>query len=137
MVKVNTDLTARNVEVTARVTAMAAHEDSVFVAIGTEKELATKGIVRREGGTRLFFGRGKTLVPGRRLDPAVFHAMSKEHDLSIPLPNADKYYRVVSRQSLEYAEPTNPKNALVKGTLKITNPDSFWAPSRFLILVQK
>jgi hypothetical protein len=109
----------------------------VFVAVGTEKELAARGIVRREGGTRLLFGKGKTLVPARHLDPAAFHVMSKEHDLAISLPNADKFYRVVSRQSLEFADPANTKNALVKGSLKIANPDSFWAQSRFLILVQK
>ncbi len=116
---------------------MAAHEDSVFVAIGTEKELAAKGIVRREGGTLLLFGRGKTLVPGRTLDPSVFEVMSKSKDLTIALPRTDKDYRIVSRQSLEFTDVAKPKDAMVRGSLNITDPAKFWAPSRFLILVQR
>ena len=48
-----------NAVLTARNHALNAHEDSVFVAIGTEKELTAKGVIRREGGTLLAFGRGK------------------------------------------------------------------------------
>ncbi len=122
---------------TAQNTAMAAHEDSVFVAIGTEKELTEKGVIRREGGTLLFFGRGKTIVPARSLDLADFQVISKSRDVTIQLPSADKEYRLVSRQSLEFTNATNPKEPMVKGHLNVTDPDKFWAPSKFLILVQR
>lgn len=126
-----------NVALTARNNAMAAREDSVFVAIGTEKELAAKGVIRREGGTFLAFGRGKTIVPARTLELDDFQVMSKSRDLTIQLPKSDKEYRVVSRQNLEYVASVNPKAPLVKGELNVTDPEKFWAPSKFLILVQR
>ena len=115
----------------------AAREDSVFVVIGNERELTEKGLVRREGGTLLMFGRGKTLVPGRTLDPAQFTVLSKARDKQIMLPRADKEYRIVSRQALEFTDLARPRDAIVKGTLTITDTERFWAPSKFLILVEK
>lgn len=137
MGRANVVLAARNDTAMSRIAAMAAFEDSVYVAIGTEKELAAQGVVRREGGTLLMFGRGKTLVPGRSPAPGSFRALSKTRDLSIALPNADKDYRVISRQGLEYTDAAKPKDAIVRGTLTITDPMKFWAPSKYLILVQK
>ncbi|NUQ11817.1 MAG: hypothetical protein HUU26_05725 [Gemmatimonadaceae bacterium] len=116
---------------------MAAREDSVFVAIGTERELTEKGLVRREGGTLLMFGRGKTMVPGRALDPSQFTVLSKARDRKIMLPRSDKDYRIVSRQALEFTDLEKPRDAIVRGTLTITDAEKFWAPSKFLILVEK
>jgi hypothetical protein len=130
VVKVNTALTVRNTE-------MAAREDSVFVAIGSKKDLLAKGIVRQEGGTKLFFGRGKTLVPARDIQPQQFQLMSKSRDLMIPLPRRDKAYRIVSRHSLHYADPQDPRDASVYGTLKITDATAFWSSSKYLILVER
>ena len=126
-----------NVALIAKNNAMSAHEDSVFVAIGTEKELTEKGVIRREGGTMLLFGRGKTIVPARTLELEDFQVMSKSRDLTIALPQADKEYRVVSRQNLEFTDSVNRKNTMVKGSLNVTDPEKFWAPSKFLILVEK
>lgn len=135
--QVNVALAARNDSVTARNVAMAAHEDSVFVAVGTEKELVERGIIRKEGGTAFFFGRGKTIVPARSLDMSSFQVISKSKDLEIPLPRADKEYKLVSRQSLAYTDTQGEKDAMVRGSLKITDPSKFWAASRYLILVQR
>jgi hypothetical protein len=126
-----------NVALTAKNSAMAAQEDSVFVAIGTEKELTAKGVIRREGGTLLAFGRGKTIVPARTFEIEDFQVMSKSRDLTIELPQTDKEYRVVSRQNLEYTDSVNRNDTMVKGALHVTDPDKFWAPSKFLILVQR
>jgi hypothetical protein len=126
-----------NAVLTARNHAMVAHEDSVFVVIGTEKELTAKGVIRREGGTLLAFGRGKTIVPARAFENEDFQVISKSKDLTIPLPEADKEYRIVSRQNLEYTDSVNKKESMVKGELKVTDPDKFWAPSKYLILVRR
>jgi hypothetical protein len=126
-----------NVVLASRNTAWAARDDSVFVAIGTEKELTQKGVIRREGGTLLAFGRGKTIVPARTFEMGDFQVMSKSKDLSIELPEADKEYRVVSRQNLEFTDSVNPTTSMVKGTLRVTDPEKFWAPSKYLILVRR
>ena len=133
----NVVLVARNDTMTKRNLALSAHEDSVFVAIGTEGDLIERGIVRKEGGNKLLFGIGKTLVPARTLDPSLFKVMSKAHDLSIPLPSPDKAYRVVSRQALAYTNLPNPRDPTVRGELTITDPGAFWAQSKYLILVQR
>ena len=96
----------------------AARENSVFVVIGTERELSQKGR-QREGGTLLMFGRGKTIVPGRTLDPSHFTVLSKSRDKQIMLPRADKEYRIVSRQALEFTDRPNRVTLFVKGTLTI------------------
>lgn len=117
--------------------AMAAREDSVFVAIGTEKELAAKGIVRREGGTLWFFGRGKAMVPGRSPDMTAFRVLSKQGDHTITLPQADKEYTLVSRHDLAHTDAAGAKGGRIKGALRITDAERFWAPSKYLILVQR
>ena len=135
--KANVILVARGDSMTVVNRAMAAREDSVFVAIGTEQELAAKGIVRREGGTLWFFGRGKTMVPGRSPTISAFQVLSKQRDLSIALPKADKEYSVVSRHDLAFTNASGAKGARFKGALQITDAERFWAPSKYLILVQR
>jgi len=126
-----------NAVLTARNHALNAHEDSVFVAIGTEKELTAKGVIRRVGGTLLAFGRGKTIVPARTFELEDFQVLSKSNDRTIVLPDTAREYRVVSRQNLDYTDSVNPNQTLVKGSLNVTDPDKFWAPSKYLILVRR
>jgi len=135
--RANVVLSARNDSVVAVNRAMAAHEDSVYVAMGTEKELRDQGIVRREGGSWILLGRGKTLVPGRALDAATFRVLSKERDRTITLPVSDRDYLVVSRHNLSYTDAPNAAKMRVRGTIHISDPERFWAASRFLILVQR
>jgi hypothetical protein len=137
VVRANVALATQRDSVVMVANTMAAREDSVFVVIGNERELTEQGLVRREGGTLLMFGRGKTMVPGRSLDPAKFTLLSKGRDLQIMLPNPEREYRIISRQNLEFTDLVKPTDAIVRGTLTITDPERFWAPSRYLILVQK
>jgi len=137
VVRANIVLVSQRDSVIIVANTFAAREDSVFVVIGNEKELAQKGLVRREGGTLLMFGRGKTMVPGRTLDPSHFTVLSKHRDRQIMLPRADKDYRIISRQALEFTDLAKPRDAIVRGTLTITDSERFWGPSKFLILVEK
>lgn len=108
-----------------------------YYVIGTEKELMDKGLIVKEGGTRLIFVRaGRTLVPSRVLNPTAFTAIDQRENKVIPVPDASRRYRIVSRQSLDDADVTWRDATSFKGNLKITKPDEFWAPSRFLILVK-
>jgi len=130
-------LTGANTVLIARTTEMTAREDSVFVAIGSEKDLIKRGVIKKEGGTKLMFGRGKTIVAARHLEPAQFQTISKLKDLSIELPNPNKTYRIVTRQDMHFAEPMDPKKGMVKGSLKISDPNAFWGGSKYLILVEQ
>ena len=112
------------------------HYQAYFV-VGTEKELMDKGIVMKEGGANLLVARpGRTLVPARVLDATAFTALDQREMRMIAVPDTTKRYRIVSRQSLDAADVAWRDERSFRGNLKITNPDEFWAPSRFLILVQ-
>ena len=130
-------LSTANTVLIARTTEMSAREDSVFVAVGSEKDLIKRGLIRKEGGTKLMFGRGKTIVAARHLEPAQFQTISKNKDLTISLPDPNKTYRIVTRQDMHYAEPQDPKQGKVKGSLKISDPNAFWGGSKYLILVEQ
>ena len=130
-------LSTANTVLIARTTEMSAREDSVFVAIGSEKELIKRGLIKKEGGTKLMFGRGKTIVAARHLEPAQFQTISKNKDLTISLPDPNKTYRIVTRQDMHFAEPQDPKKGMVKGSLKISDPNAFWGGSKYLILVEQ
>jgi hypothetical protein len=130
-------LTGANTVLIARTTEMTAREDSVFVAIGSEKDLIKRGVIKKEGGTKLMFGRGKTIVAARHLEPAQFQTISKLKDLNISLPDPNKTYRIVTRQDMHFAEPMDPKKGMVKGSLKISDPNAFWGGSKYLILVEQ
>lgn len=137
MQRENVVLVARVDTMTQRNSALVAREDTAFVVIGTEKELVDRGIVRKEGGTKLLFGRGKTLVPARTFDPAGFRVVSKGRDTSIEFPRADKTYQLVSRHNLQFTNQAAIRDARVRGGLQITNPAAFWAPSKYLIFVER
>jgi hypothetical protein len=130
-------LTSANTVLIAKNNEMTAHEDSVFVAIGSEKDLINRGLIKKEGGAKLMFGHGKTIVAARHLEPAQFQTISKLKDLTINLPDANKSYKLVTRQDLHFAEPQDPKKSLVKGALKISDPNAFWGGSKYLILVEQ
>lgn len=109
-----------------------------YYVIGTEKELIDKGLVLKEGGANLLIARpGQTLVPARVLNPDVFTSIDQRETTTIQVPDTTRRYRVISRQSLDAAEVAAREGTNFKGPLKITKPEEFWAPSRFLILLKQ
>ena len=106
-----------------------------YYVIGTEKELRDKGVAVREGGANLIVARpGRTLVPAHVLNPAAFTSIDQRQTTVITVPDSTKRYRVISGQNLDAAEVQARDGQSFTGNLKITNPDEFWAGSRFLIL---
>lgn len=109
-----------------------------WVAVGPEDSLVARGVVVREGGTNLLFTRlGGTLQPARGLPRDAFVQLDLRRATVIPLPDPDARYEVVSRHSLEFTDPAQRDGAGVRGVLRITDPDRFWAASRWLILVRR
>lgn len=116
------------------VTDLTRYKNTVYYIAGTEEELIEKGVVVKEGSKFLFFG-GKQLHPARALDSSNFTAIDKTMETTIPLP-ANHKYKLVSRQDVNSADSTTFKDGKVEGELRIQEPESFWAPSKYLILVQ-
>jgi regulator of replication initiation timing len=123
------------------VSQMTVRENKAFYVIGTKKDLIQQGLVEEKGGSRgllLIVKRGKTLTPGTSLDDGLFTAIDRREVTSISLPKPDKEYQIVSAQDPALVEVAQRKGAVIKGaSLKITDPSKFWAPSRYLIIVER
>lgn len=136
----NARLATDKAQLTTQVTDLTTFANRVYYIIGTKKELIAKGVATEAGGSR-FLGvgwrSGKTLVPGHDLAESAFTELSKPTDVEIALPKADKKYAIVSPQNLKFVEPQPAKDGTFRGTIKIVNPDAFWAPSKYLIVVEK
>jgi hypothetical protein len=118
-------------------TARAMYSKAYYV-IGSEDELVEKGIVVREGGANLLIVRpGRTLQPARQLDRDIFTAIDAREVREISVPDTTRRYTVVSRQNLDNAVVAERDRASFRGHLKIANVEQFWAPSRFLIIVER
>lgn len=117
---------------------LGANHYRAYYVIGTEDELLEKGIIQREGGANLLFVRlGRTLQPSRLLDPSQFTAIDQRDVREIPLPDSSRRYQIVSRQSLDAAQVAERDRATWRGSLHIADANKFWAPSRYLIIVQR
>jgi len=66
---------------------------TVYVAIGTQKELAAQGVIASRGG---FLGLGKTVQPTGLVSAAVYTPLDTDHERVVPLPAAKA--RAVSAQ---------------------------------------
>jgi hypothetical protein len=131
----NESLTTRTVALTDTVTELTHYKNTVYYVAGTEEELIKKGVVVKEGSKFLFFG-GKQLHPARNLDSSAFTPLDKTQALTIDLPENHEY-KLVSRQDLAAADSSSLKDGkVVVGQLRISEPETFWAPSKYLILVQ-
>jgi myosin heavy subunit len=124
-----------NMALTDTVANLTSYKNTVYYAVGTADELKKKGIVTKEGSKFLVFG-GSRLEPARNLDPAAFTPIDKTRQTSIPLPRSDKSYKIVSRQSPSFLGSNVSKDGKVKGSVEIGQPEEFWSPSKYLILVQ-
>lgn len=113
----------------------------VHYVVGSREELLRRGIVTEEGGARVLFllwRRGETLVPARNPDPTQFTSIDKREVREIVLPRPGARYRVVSRHDPTHLEAALMEDGTVSGEfLRIADPDRFWEPSPFLILVER
>lgn len=122
----------------ASLATLEAQHNKAFYVIGREDDLIKRGVVVREGGANLLFAHpGRTLQMSRTVDPDVFTAVDQRGTHMIAMPDSAHRYRVVSRQSLDYAAVDGRDNDSFTGNLKISEPAKFWGPSRFLVIVEQ
>jgi hypothetical protein len=133
-----TTLTQEKTVLQDTVSALTTRENTVYYVVGTKKDLIQKGIIKEVGGTRflLVTRTGETLQPAENLDPSAFTAIDRRQTAEIPLPKADKQYKLVTNQNLTYANVPAEAKGKVRGSLQISNPEHFWTNSKFLILVE-
>jgi hypothetical protein len=128
------ELTAEKTQLEETVSVMTTEANKVYYVIGTSKELAEKGIITKRGG---FLGFGETYTPSPTLSESDFTLMDRMRDSVITFPNTAKAYRLLSLQDTRGLEVQPDKDNQIRTGLKIAQPEMFWAPSRFLILVER
>jgi hypothetical protein len=133
-------LATANESLTETVTGLRERENTVFWIAGTRAQLLELGVIVEEGkrGRVLGIGPKRTPVPvvAGTLDEADFTAINLATDVALPLPKADRSYRILSPQDLRALEGGAPANNQVRGTLRIADPSKFWGPSKYLVLLE-
>lgn len=125
-------------ELGATIASLEAQHNKAFYVIGKEDELLERGIIVHEGGANLIFAHpGRTIQMSRTADASAFTPVDQRGSKVIQMPDSTRRWKVVSRQSLDYASVDERDNDTFRGNLKITEPNKFWGPSRFLIVVEQ
>ena len=109
--------------------------NTVYYAVGTEKELIEKGVAIKEGSKFLVFG-GTRLLPARELNGTGFQVLHRMNDTVLTLPDPEKEYKIISRQNSQFLANAVEDGNKVEGQIHIAEPENSWAGSRDLIVVQ-
>jgi hypothetical protein len=97
-----------------------------------------RGVIVREGGANLLIAHpGRTLQIARSLPLDEFTTVDSRGLKDIAVPDSNRRYVVVSRQSLDNAQVAERKRNSFRGNLHIADAGKFWAPSKYLVLVEQ
>ena len=130
----NVQLAGEKTALTDTVNELTTERNTAYYVIGTKDELIREGILVEEGHKRLLIVGSRSVSPARDLDPAKFTRIDRSKDRVINFPAGD--YMIFSRQNPIYAAPFSSHDGRLSGGLRIEQPDRFWEPSKFLIIVK-
>nr|MCU0649675.1 hypothetical protein [Gemmatimonadaceae bacterium] len=135
------ELATANRALTDTVLSLKESVNTVYLLAGTEAELTELGVIEKvgKGGRVLGIGPRRqqvTMVTGT-LHASDFTPYNLDSDTVLTLPKPSATYVIVSRQDLQALAGGAPRNAEVRGTLRIADPVRFWAASRYLVLMEK
>jgi predicted nucleic acid-binding Zn-ribbon protein len=130
----NARLSTEKSALTDTVSHLSSELNTVYYVIGTKSDLVKQGILVEEGHKRFVLVGGRTVSAARDLDPSKFTKIDRLRDKTITFP--DGQYTIFTRQSLNYASPIAAKDGKISGGLRIDQPERFWEPSKFLIIVK-
>jgi hypothetical protein len=116
----------------AALTEKVEQQESVFVAVGSAKDLTRRGVIRKRGGV---VGIGSTTVPTLPFKQALFRPLRMSADTVIELPDPSATYRVITSQNAGGAGGASLHRLSEK--LVIRDPELFWRDSRYLIIVER
>lgn len=128
----NLQLVSESESLRADKEALMAEQNTVYWVAGRKDDLIRRGIIEQRGG---MLGIGRTSVLARTLDADEFVTASRSELTELVLPDPTKSYRIISPNDMSGLEVT-PPDGKFKGTVRIANPETFWRPSRFLVLVE-
>ncbi len=128
----NAQLETQRAELNASFTSLTTESNTVYWVAGKKDDLIKRGIIEQRGG---MLGIGKTQVLARTLDAGEFTTIDRLQMREITLPDPTKQYRIISTNDLGGLDSA-PADGKFKGSLKIQSPETFWRPSKFLVLME-
>lgn len=132
----NRELAQKVITISDTVSALRIRERTVYVAMGSERELLEAGVLRKKGGIRLGpWTPGQTLVPSDDAPASAYRALDMLTDRDIGLSSDGAAYRIVSSHNV--ALVTGSEGSVVRNRMEVREPERFWRQSRFLILVRQ
>jgi hypothetical protein len=130
----NTQLSTQRQALTDTVSTLVTEKNTAYYVIGTKDELIKKGVLVEEGSKRFWVLGGRNIQPARTFDVSTFTRIDRTKDSVIALPAGE--YQILTRQNAQFAAPFSVKGQKIAGGLKISQPEQFWEPSKFLILLR-
>ena len=130
----NVRLSDEKIALTDTVHELTSEMNTAYYVIGTKAELVKAGILVEEGHKRLLLLGDRPTSPARELDASKFTKIDRLKDRVIDFPAGE--YVIFSRQNPAYASPLATKDGKMAGGLRIDQPEKFWEPSKFLIVVK-
>lgn len=129
-------LTLANLNLADSVYHLTDARNTVFFVAGTREELVARGVLVADGHRSIPLIGRRDVAPARDLPLSEFTSIDQTAIREIPLPHPDRRYQIVSRQNLAYLNEVG-YHGRVKGSVSIREPERFWEPSRYLILVEQ
>ena len=130
-------LLTKNMALTDSVYRLTASQTTAYYVVGSRKELIQRGVLVEEGHRAIPLVGRRGVSPARHLPLQEFTSIDWSQTREIPLPHTDRSYRIISRQDLaSLGEAVGGKRA-AKGAITIAAPETFWEPSKYLIVVEQ
>jgi hypothetical protein len=133
----NAELTIDRDRLFDSVATLTQRSSQAYYVAGTRDELLHARVVTQTDGVRLPGGRrGRALRPAATLRVDAYMPLDRLRDSTITLPDPNAEYEIVSAHDPAFLDSLHGRTSM-RGTLRIADPERFWAQSRFLILVKR
>lgn len=111
--------------------------NTAYFVVGSREELVRKGVLVEDGRRAIPLVGRREATPARELPLQEFTSIDRATIHEIPLPRSDRKYRIVSRQNLTHLTSAVGRQGTVTERIAIGDAEGFWAPSRYLIVVEQ
>ncbi len=132
--KENVKLAGEKSALNVTVGQLTTEKNAAYYVIGTKDELVKQGVLVEEGHKRFLLLGGRAVSAARDLDPSKFTRIDRLRDRTITFPAGE--YTIFTRQNPAYASPFAAKDGQISGGIRVEQPERFWEPSKFLIIVK-
>ncbi|HVA57834.1 MAG: hypothetical protein WBQ26_15805 [Gemmatimonadaceae bacterium] len=127
-------LTSVKAALTDTVTDLTRQKNTAYYVAGTRDDLVKMGVLMEQGRRSFWLVGNRPVVPVLSLDPTAFTRIDITKDTSLTLPDGE--YLIFTHQDPQYAKAFETRDNKIVGGLHITQPEKFWATSKFLILMK-